>query len=93
MLKATCVHCRPPAERARLAEVERELQRAPAQPRRLRDVAPVDPEAGETLVAVSATRCPRCDSLCWPGDVIRRTPDGLVHDFCARTRRRRRTTT
>lgn len=90
MAKAGCAHCRPPAERRRLAAAEEELKQSAGSPRRLRDVGAIDPDAGSTLIAVSATRCPRCRELVWPGDVARVVPDGIVHDFCVRIRRPRR---
>lgn len=90
MAKAGCAHCRPLAERRRLDQVEKELTRAPAQPRSLHDVSPVDGEVGATAIAARAATCHRCTELIWVGDTIRQAWDGWIHEGCIRKRGPRR---
>lgn len=82
MLRATCVHCRPPDQRRRFAEVEADLVKAGAV--RTREVAPDRSfEDGPVTVArYDGGECPACRCTIRPGEHIRLHNGRWCHINC-----------
>lgn len=84
MAQAGCAHCRPAAERARLARIERELARPGGHAPYDREVSRRDDfELGPVVVAKFQGDCPVCKDTIEPGDHIRTARPGWIHVECA----------
>lgn len=81
MARAGCAHCRPRAERARLDQQERDINR-PGGVRTREVVVDGDFELGPAALAKFAGTCPACRCGIAVGETIRQTARGWVHAAC-----------
>lgn len=77
MLRATCVHCRPPAERRALDRLADQIAHNTPSAPRLVNVAP-GPfwENGTPVAAKFSGRCPQCKETFQAGEMIRLADGG-----------------
>jgi hypothetical protein len=83
MDRAGCAHCRPPAERARLERLDRQLRAGTSSPPgRAIDEDP-NFELSHPVPAKHRATCPVCRYIIEPGDLIRCARPGWIHTECA----------